>query len=93
MPGTTDDHASAALIDAAAAILAKRRRDIPDDFLAKLFGLAVPEDLQRYTANELAAIAEQSWSFLAERKAGEAKIRFEPIRCDPRHVRARHCQR
>ncbi len=78
MPGTADDHASAALIDAAAVILAKRGRDIPDDFLAKLFGLAVPEDLQRCTANELAAIAEQSWSYLAERKAGEAKMRFEP---------------
>ena len=56
-----EDFTSAALIDAAAAVLARRHRDVPDDFLVKLFGLAVPEDLERYTADELAALAEQSW--------------------------------
>ena len=65
-----DDYASVALIDAATLLLAARRSDIADDFLAKLFGLAVPEDLARYTAEQLAGIAEQSWSFLAERPAG-----------------------
>ncbi len=49
IPRGGDDYASVALIDAATALLAKRKRDIPDDFLAKLFGLAVPEDLARYT--------------------------------------------
>ncbi len=73
-----DDHASAALIDSATALLAKRNRGIPRDFLNDLFGLAVPEDLARYTAQELAGIAERSWSFLAERKPGAPKIRFEP---------------
>jgi glutamate dehydrogenase len=78
IPRRGDDGTSVALIDAATALLAKRNRDIPEDFLAKLFGLAVPEDLQRYSAEDLAAIAATSWSFLAERKAGEPKLRFEP---------------
>jgi glutamate dehydrogenase len=78
IPHSGDDYASVALIDAATALLAKRKRDIPDDFLAKLFGLAAPDDLERYTAEELAGIAEQSWSFLADRSAGVPKMRFEP---------------
>jgi glutamate dehydrogenase len=73
-----DDYASVALIDAATALLAARRNDIPADFLAKLFGLAVPEDLARYTAEQLAGIAERSWLFLAQRPAGAPKLRFEP---------------
>jgi glutamate dehydrogenase len=73
------DYASVALIGEAGALLAQRRRDIPGDFLAKLFGLAVPQDLERYTAAELASIAERSWSLLQERPAGAAKISFEPL--------------
>ena len=76
-PGGADS-ASMALIDAAAALLAKRKRDIPDGFLAELFGLAVPEDIARSSPEELAGIAEQAWSFLADRNGGVAKIRFEP---------------
>ncbi len=78
LPHSGDDYASVALIGAATAVLAQRQRDIPDDFAAKLFGLAVPEDLERYTAEELADIAERSWSFLQERQSGAAKIRFAP---------------
>ncbi|MGB7886995.1 MAG: NAD-glutamate dehydrogenase [Xanthobacteraceae bacterium] len=78
-PHDGDDYASVALIGAAAAVLARRKRDIPDDFVAKLFGLAVPQDLERYTADELADLAERAWSLLQERKAGTAKIRFEPV--------------
>src|ERR1700722_9539146 len=78
IPRNGDDYASVALIDAATALLTSRNRDISDDFLAKLFGLAVPDDLARYTAEQLAGIAEQSWSFLAERPAGAPKLRFEP---------------
>ena len=73
------DYASVALIGAASALLAQRRRDIPDDFVAKLFGLAVPQDLERYTAGELADAAERSWALLQERQAGTAKISFEPF--------------
>src|SRR5277367_180926 len=79
LPHSGDDYASVALIDAVTAELMRRRRDIPDDFPAKLFGLAVPEDLERYTAEELVDIAERSWSFLQERQPGTAKMRLEPI--------------
>jgi glutamate dehydrogenase len=77
-PHTTDDSAGQALIGAAAAALARRRHDIPATFLAELLGSAVPDDLQRYGPDELAAIAERSWALLAERKAGAPKISFEP---------------
>ncbi len=77
-PHTTDDSAGQALIGAAAAALARRRHDIPDTFLAELLGSAVPDDLQRYGPDELAAIAERSWALLAARKAGAPKISFEP---------------
>src|SRR5215469_16595985 len=73
------DLASVALITAADALLSQRRRDIPDDFIAKLFGLAVPQDLERYAAGELADIAERSWALLQERQAGTAKIALEPL--------------
>jgi glutamate dehydrogenase len=76
--GDADD-TSVALLAAAAALLAKRRPDIPNGFIVKLFSLAVPEDLARYAADELAALAERSWAFLAERKPGAPKIRFEDI--------------
>ncbi|HKM88235.1 MAG TPA: NAD-glutamate dehydrogenase [Xanthobacteraceae bacterium] len=78
IPRIGDDGTSRPLIGAAAAALATARPDIPADFLAALFGLAVPDDLERYGSEQLAAIAEQSWSFLAERKAGAPKVRFEP---------------
>ncbi len=74
----TADGVGQALIDAAGAALVQRRTDIPKAFVAQLFGLAVADDLERYRPEELAAIAERSWSFLAERKAGVPKIRFEP---------------
>ena len=72
------NESGAVLIAATAALLAKRRSDIPPDFVAALFGLAVPEDLNRYGVSELAAIAERSWAFLAERRIGSPKVRFEP---------------
>ena len=52
--------------------------DIPGTFLPELLGSAVPEDLQRYGPDELAAIAARSWSLFAERKAGAPKISLEP---------------
>src|SRR3984893_4315758 len=77
-PLNADDSTAQALIGAAGAVLAKRRGDIPGRFLAELLGSAVPDDLQRYGPDELAAIAERSWSLFAERKAGAPKISFEP---------------
>src|SRR6202140_4007058 len=77
-PLNADDSADQALIAAAGATLAKRRSDIPGTFLAELLGSAVPDDLQRYGPDELAAVAERSWSLFAARKAGAPKISFEP---------------
>jgi len=83
IPRRGGDYSSVALIDAATVLLNKRRPDIPNDFLVKLFGLAVPEDIERYTADQLAGIAEQSWSFLAERQPGAPKLRCEPTAVRP----------
>ncbi len=83
IPRGNDSHDGAALLDAAATLLAKRRPDIPAGFVAMLFGLAAPDDLDRYSADALAGIAEQSWAFLAERTAGVPKIRFEPAASPP----------
>ncbi len=80
---TEDELANPALIAAAAASLAKRNHDIPQDFLAALFGHAVSEDLERYGAEELAEIAEQSWLLLMERNAGAPKVRFEAAPMTP----------
>jgi glutamate dehydrogenase len=51
--------------------------DAPAEFVTGLFGRAAPEDVLRYRAEELAAIAAQAWSFLAERQTGAAKVRYD----------------
>ena len=56
------------IVAAAARLLVDRKSAVPEAFVAKLFGLAAPEDLRHCGAAELANIAEQSWSFLAERR-------------------------
>ncbi len=77
------DSTSQALLEAAAALLAGRRRDIPPDFLREMFGRAVPDDLERYQPEELAGLAEHAWSFLLERKPGTPKIAFAPAGATP----------
>jgi glutamate dehydrogenase len=77
--GDDNDPASVALLAAAAALLAAGKPDAPADFVAELFGRAVPEDLACYRAEDLAGIAERSWAFLAERHPGTPKIRFEAV--------------
>ena len=74
-----DQNGTATLIAAAARLLTERKSSVPEAFVAKLFALAAPEDLRHCGAAELANIAEQSWSFLAERRPGTPKIRFEPL--------------
>src|ERR1700731_435683 len=83
LPATEGDRTRPALIRAAAAVLAERNRDVPLDFVAELFGRAVPEDFARYQPEELAGIAERSWALLQERKPGAPKIRFEPAAAKP----------
>ena len=78
-PAGGDQSGGLALVAAAARLLAERKSAVPEAFVAKLFALAAPEDLRHCGAVELANIAEQSWSFLAERRPGAPKIRFEPL--------------
>ena len=80
IPRPHEDPSKETLVDAATAVLAGRRRDIPLDFLTELYGRAVADDLDRYSPEELAALAEQSWSFLLERKPGAPKIAFTSAR-------------
>lgn len=77
-PRSEDDSAARTLLDAAGAALARQKLKVPATFLPALYGRAVPEDLARYQADELARLAADAWSFLAERTAGEPKVRFVP---------------
>ena len=72
-----EERAARARIDAAAKLLRGDKSNVPDDFAALLFGRAAPEDLVGYDAAELAALAREAWAFLAARKPGAPKIRFE----------------
>src|SRR5215831_12083728 len=71
-----EDRGEAALIAAAAKILVSEDGGIPADFVTALFAYAVPEDLMRYGARELAEIAADAWALLAVRKPGTPNIRF-----------------
>ncbi|MBV8838710.1 MAG: NAD-glutamate dehydrogenase, partial [Alphaproteobacteria bacterium] len=75
--GSDEERAARRLIEQAGNILKGLRGGIPDSFAAQLYAGAVPEDLVRYEARELADMAESAWLFLQERKPGAPKIRFE----------------
>jgi glutamate dehydrogenase len=83
IPRAADGGVHKTILDAAAELIAGRWRDFPPAFLTELYGNKVVEDLEHYPPEELAAIGEQAWSFLMERKAGTAKIAFEPARLTP----------
>ncbi len=80
---TEEERAAHELIDAAAAIATGHADGMPAAFVHELFARAVPEDLVRYEAAQLAQLAEASWAFLATRKPGAPKIRFEPAPAAP----------
>src|ERR1700728_2884417 len=75
-PRSEGGRTSQSIIGAAAAALALREPGFPINFLAELFARAAPEDLERYRADQLVALAEQAWAFLAQRTAGAPKVRF-----------------
>ena len=88
--GNDEERAEAALIAAAGKILAAEHREVPADFIAGVFAYAVPEDLMRYDPRQLAGLAADAWSFLATRKPGTAKIRFDApgaVMVGPGHAR------
>ena len=75
--GNEEDGVAALVIATAAALLDSERSGIPKAFVDALFSQAVPEDVVRYDARELATLAKSAWAFLAKRKSGVPKIRFE----------------
>src|SRR5271170_3495411 len=83
LPRPEDDQTRESLAAAAAAVLTARRRDIPRDFVVELYARAAPDDLERCSPEELAGIAEQSWSFLLQRPLTAPKIAFAPLRSTP----------
>src|SRR6266571_2971082 len=74
---TDEERAARRLIEQAGTILTGLYGDMPESFAAQLFARAAPEDLVRYEPRELAALAEEAWGFLKERKPGIPKIRFD----------------
>src|SRR3954447_9196432 len=84
-----EDRAARARIDAAAKLLRGGKSDVPDDFVALLFGRAAPEDLVGYEAAELAALAREAWAFVAARKPGAPKIGIaQPKASDGEHLKS-----
>src|SRR5215207_1748413 len=75
--GTEEERAGQRLIEQMSTILTALRDDMPAGFAAGLFSRAAPEDLTAYEARELAALAEEAWAFLFDRKPGVPKIRLE----------------
>ena len=72
-----EERSARARIGAAAKLLRDGKGDAPDGFVALIFGRVAPEDLVRYDATELAALARDAAAFFAVRKPGAPKIRFE----------------
>jgi glutamate dehydrogenase len=60
-------------IEAAAGLV----RGDEQAFTSLLFGHVAPEDLSAYAAAEIAALVRDAYGFLAVRKPGEPKLRFE----------------
>jgi glutamate dehydrogenase len=76
-PGREDERTARARIAAAANVLQGEHGDVPDQLATLLFGSAAPEDVIACEPGELAALAREAWAFLATRKPGAPKIRFE----------------
>ena len=83
IPRPADESANEPLLDAATGLLRERRREMAPDFIVALYAYAAADDLERYTAEEIAAIGEDAWSFLLERNPGAPKIGFTPAPLTP----------
>ena len=71
------ERAAGRLIEQMSTVIKGQRDDMPDGFAAALFSRAAPEDLLAYEPRELAALAEDAWSFAMVRQPGKPKIRVE----------------
>ena len=85
LPGSEEEAAARKAIAQATAELGERRSDMPPTFVAQIFARAVPEDVVRYAAADLAMLAERAWDFLAERPANSPKISCETLTLDASH--------
>ncbi|HEX4827812.1 MAG TPA: NAD-glutamate dehydrogenase, partial [Xanthobacteraceae bacterium] len=79
LPASDEEKAARNVIELAGAALARRRSDIPSTFVAQLYGRCVPEDVVRYGADDIVALAERAYDFLSERTPGTPKIRCETV--------------
>ena len=78
-PGNEEERAARALIEQAGKTLSRRRPEIPASFVVQLYGRSVPEDLTRYGADDLAALAEHAYEFMSVREPGTSKVRCETV--------------
>ena len=80
LPASDEEKAARNVIELAGAALARRRSDIPGTFVAQLYGRCVPEDVVRYGADDIVALAERAYDFLSERTPGTPKMPREAAR-------------
>jgi glutamate dehydrogenase len=80
LPGSEQEGAARPAIEQAGSALGRSRNDIPASFVAQLYARAVPEDVARYAAADLADLADRAYEFLRERQPGATKIRCETVR-------------
>jgi len=64
------------LIAEAGRVVSDASGRVPVDFVTRLFGDVVVEDLLRYTPRELALLAEEAWAFFSARRPGAPTIRL-----------------
>jgi glutamate dehydrogenase len=77
-PRGDGDRTTQSIFRSAAAALALRAPVVPEVFLEDFFSQALPEDLERTEPQELAAIADDAWTFFAQRPPGVPKLRLVP---------------
>lgn len=80
LSGSDDEGAARAVIEQAGGVLSLSRNDIPAGFVGQIYARAAPEDVVRYGAGDLAALAERAYDFIAERQPGAPKVRCETVK-------------
>ncbi|MBN8940669.1 MAG: NAD-glutamate dehydrogenase [Rhizobiales bacterium] len=81
---TEDASGTAGIIEQATIILRGTLGDIPESYVADLFGRAAPEDLIAYDARDLASLAAASYAALSNRSTGQSAIRLDdPVAPSP----------
>ncbi|MCC6778507.1 MAG: NAD-glutamate dehydrogenase [Hyphomicrobiales bacterium] len=74
--GRQESSAEAGLVAAAGRIVREEHPRVAPDFVAGLLSHAAPEDLLRYDARALAALAVGAWELLEKREPGVPLVRF-----------------